>query len=538
MTVASAGNAPFLAAAYREINLDFRVRASKIACVLILICMPAGVLLEQYFYPQFVGRIFRQRLLCDLAVALALAAHYTQLGRRFASPLSIISGLLPAVSIAWMIFITDGGLSQYYAGLMLLVTGACTIMVWTFWDAFIYSSILMAMYLAACIGNGSGRPIVSPGGAFFLLTTIMICVTGCYYMARRRFAEFCLRYELDIKNRAIAESYDRLSELDRMKSHFFANISHELRTPLTLILSPVEELLRRGAATPELSIEPLRIVRQNALRLLKLITDLLEIIRLEEGRTQLKQQPVDLACFLPAMVDSVRHLATAKGLTLTSRGDGELVVEADPERLEKIALNILTNAIKFTPAGGTIKTNWWRNDDRAVAEIADSGVGISEKDLPFIFDRFHQGDGSSTPKFQGMGIGLARGATSCRSTVEPSPRAASLAKALRSESSCPSLPPARPRRNWLRTRRRNKTPLRRCTATPTASRPSRSSRRNRTSPPSAAARSPCSSSMMSRTCADSSPPRSHLNIASSRPMMASLGWPPCASITPISFSST
>ncbi len=404
--MATAESASFLHEAYREVNRDLRVRQSKIGCILTLFLMPAGALLDQCVYPELVWAVLKVRLLADLGIAGILAMHYTPFGRRHIRLINMAWLVLPVLSIAWMIYYSEGARSPYYAGLTLVLTGCCVLFPWTFLESLAFCVGLIGLYVAAGLLHRDG-PMIAGDSVFFLSATAVICVTACYHASRRRFQEFCLRHELNIKNNALAQSYDRLSELDRLKSQFFANISHELRTPLTLILSPVEELLHRQSQLPARSVETLEIVRQNALRLLKLITDLLEIIRLEEGRGNLTRRPMNLSQFVPAMVDSVRHLANAKGLTLNLQGADGIIVSGDPERLEKVILNILTNAIKFTPPGGSITAVWWQSDARAIVEFRDSGVGITSKDLPFIFDRFRQADGSSTRKYQGMGIGLA-----------------------------------------------------------------------------------------------------------------------------------
>ncbi|MEM6315809.1 MAG: ATP-binding protein, partial [Planctomycetota bacterium] len=197
------------------------------------------------------------------------------------------------------------------------------------------------------------------------------------------------------------------SELDRMKNDFFANISHEFRTPLTLILSPVEDLLEDGERFEDDDVETLRLVRGNAMRLLRLINDLLEVVRLDEAKLSLQRSPIELGPYLSGLVDSVRHHAGRKGLTVTADGAAGLVASIDPSRFERVVLNILSNAIKFTPAGGSIEVSWERADGEALIRITDTGCGIPEADIPHIFDRFHQVDASQTREYTGVGIGLA-----------------------------------------------------------------------------------------------------------------------------------
>ena len=222
-----------------------------------------------------------------------------------------------------------------------------------------------------------------------------------YFTSKARYQDFMLSHQLSAQN-------DKLMELDKLKSRFFSNISHELRTPLTLILSPVENILGRAVSLPDSVHEALIIIQKNALRLLKLINEILDIMRLEEKGFILHKKPIDLSRFVPGIVDSVRHLGKAKNLIMHVPGkEKSVVVEADPDRLEKILLNLLINAIKFTPEDGTISVQWMKNNNKAIVEVKDTGIGISAEDLPHIFDRFNQAQDEDRGRSQGVGIGLA-----------------------------------------------------------------------------------------------------------------------------------
>jgi signal transduction histidine kinase len=300
--------------------------------------------------------------------------------------------------------------SPYYAGLNLVMIVACLLMPYTLKESLGVCLATLAAYLAAAAlhpGHTQEAAGLVFNNVYFMAITALICVTASHFSTRRRLEEFRLGQELAVRNQQLGDSYKQLAQLDKLKSEFFANLSHELRTPLTLILSPAEDLLGNPQGLSERAMDGLGLIRQNGLRLLKLITDLLEIVRLEEGRLELRPEPLDLGLFLPATVDSVRHLAESKGLSLNLEGSGELCIEADPGRIEKVLLNVLTNAIKFTPAGGAITARWGQENETACVEIRDTGIGIAPRDLPFIFDRFRQADGSSTRQFQGMGIGLS-----------------------------------------------------------------------------------------------------------------------------------
>ena len=396
--------------AYREEDARVRLLYSKVACALIIVLVPAGSLLELFVYPQLFWHIFKIRWLCAALTACILGLHFTAFGRRHIRIVGMWSVLAVQLSINYMIYVSEGAVSPYYAGLNLIILGAAVLLPWTFWETLFVCGLTLAVYLAACLFHKA--TLVNWGifgnNLFFLNSTALICVTTSHFTARNRLNDFRLRYQLDIRNRELALSYERLAELDRLKSEFFANVSHELRTPLTLILSPLDALLRQDESLPEEVLQSLQIVWRNSLRLLKLINDLLEIVRLEESGLEAKNELVDLRSFLPGIADSVRHLAEGKGLALNAEAQEEpLVVEADPWQLEKVLLNLLTNAVKFTPAGGAITARCWREGSSAILEVEDTGPGIAEEDIPFVFDRFRQLDGSSTRRYQGLGIGLA-----------------------------------------------------------------------------------------------------------------------------------
>ncbi|MGH7977723.1 MAG: hybrid sensor histidine kinase/response regulator, partial [Limisphaerales bacterium] len=218
-----------------------------------------------------------------------------------------------------------------------------------------------------------------------------------------------MRYELDKNKKELEETNRKLIELDRLKSRFFANISHELRTPLTLLLAPLESLMRRFERSFDSNArELLTTMHANGMRLLKLINDLLDLIRLEAGRMDVKNEPLAVADFIKGLASAVRQMAENKHIQLQTQVDAQLdVILADREKLEKILLNLLFNALKFTPADGQIWLRAEKQGDDFVLIVRDTGVGIAEKSLPFVFDRFWQADSSSKRKFQGVGIGLA-----------------------------------------------------------------------------------------------------------------------------------
>jgi len=144
------------------------------------------------------------------------------------------------------------------------------------------------------------------------------------------------------------------------------------------------------------------------MRLLKLINDLLDLVRLESGRMDVKHEPLEVTDFVKGLASAARQVAEDKRLRLETHVDPELgAVLGDRDKLEKIVLNLVFNALKFTPSGGRVSLRAEKQEDRFVLTVADTGMGISAKNLPHVFDRFWQADGSSKRKYQGVGIGLA-----------------------------------------------------------------------------------------------------------------------------------
>ncbi|MGD0677126.1 MAG: ATP-binding protein [Polyangiaceae bacterium] len=199
------------------------------------------------------------------------------------------------------------------------------------------------------------------------------------------------------------ERAEALTELDRAKTAFFSNISHEFRTPLTLILGPIEDALSRGS----LDGDNLKTVHRSALRLLHLVNSLLDFSRIEAGRLQSSFEPTDLPVLTAGLAGSFQSLVESAGMKLVVDCPplAELVY-VDRSHWEKIVLNLVSNAFKFT-FKGDITIRLRRLDDHVELSVSDTGTGIPAEELTKIFDRFHRVEGSRGRSFEGTGIGLA-----------------------------------------------------------------------------------------------------------------------------------
>jgi signal transduction histidine kinase len=198
---------------------------------------------------------------------------------------------------------------------------------------------------------------------------------------------------------------EALAEIDRAKTIFFSNVSHEFRTPLTLMLGPTEDAL--GSADRALTGESLQIVHRNTLRLLRLVNSLLDFSRIESGRMQASYQPTDLSAMTTDLASMFRAAVERAGLAfeIDCQPLPELIY-LDHDQWEKIVLNLLSNALKFT-FEGSIGVSVRLEGDHVALEVRDTGVGIPEDELPHLFERFHQVRGTKSRTHEGSGIGLA-----------------------------------------------------------------------------------------------------------------------------------
>jgi signal transduction histidine kinase len=198
-----------------------------------------------------------------------------------------------------------------------------------------------------------------------------------------------------------------LAELDRAKTQFFSNVSHEFRTPITLLLGPLEAVLQKQHAISPDDRAQLETAHRNSLRLLKLVNSLLDFSRIEAGRVKASYEAIDLASFTADLASNFRSAMEAGGVQLEVEcPDLAERVYVDRELWEKIVLNLLSNAYKFT-LEGRVTLSLQSAGSQAILTVSDTGVGIPEQELPHIFERFHRVEGSQGRTYEGTGIGLA-----------------------------------------------------------------------------------------------------------------------------------
>jgi PAS domain S-box-containing protein len=209
------------------------------------------------------------------------------------------------------------------------------------------------------------------------------------------------RLEDDLRRRA-----DDLASANRAKEEFLATLSHELRTPLNAMLGWTR-LLRMGKLEGPAMARALETIERNARIQEQLIADILDVSRIVTGKLRITARPMELSSIVEPSLDAVRPAADAKGLHLVADVGPSGPVLGDADRLQQVVWNLLANAIKFTASGGRVSLTVARVGPNAVVTVSDTGEGISPELLPYVFDRFRQGDASATRPHGGLGLGLS-----------------------------------------------------------------------------------------------------------------------------------
>jgi PAS domain S-box-containing protein len=247
-------------------------------------------------------------------------------------------------------------------------------------------------------------PLLAGGGA---LGTLMIGLSDSELFEAddvRPVEELAYRIALSVSN---ARAYEHAREASRLKDEFLAVVSHELRTPLNAMRGWLS-LLKSAKLSEDQAAHARDVIERNIVAQTQLVEDLLDISRIVSGRMRLNVRPVALDSIVETAIDSLRLAAEAKGLALEATTlDAGAQVTGDPDRLQQIVWNLLSNAIKFTPRGGRVTLTLRRSGSQVELVVTDTGQGISADFLPHVFDRFRQGDGTTTRPVGGLGLGLA-----------------------------------------------------------------------------------------------------------------------------------
>ncbi|WP_313705482.1 MHYT domain-containing protein [Massilia sp.] len=242
-----------------------------------------------------------------------------------------------------------------------------------------------------------------------LLVALLVSVYDARLQARAASLDASLAIAEERKTLYLHEVEARIEaeRLNQLKDEFLSTVSHELRTPLNAILG-WSQLLGKGPVGGDMLRRGLETIERNARAQAQLVDDLLDMSRILSGKVRLDLQPVRPAEFVGTVVESLGPTALAKRIRLDAELDQEAgPVLADSVRMQQVMWNLVSNAIKFTPAGGAVEVSLWREGEQVAMRVRDTGAGIRADFLPYVFDRFRQGDTSTTRQHGGLGLGLS-----------------------------------------------------------------------------------------------------------------------------------
>ncbi|MFL6197256.1 MAG: ATP-binding protein [Thermoanaerobaculia bacterium] len=374
------------------------VERSRVLLWAALVLFPAFWLLDLVEAPRVAVTFLLIRLAVALIYVGGLVAVYSRFAERLAQPFVLAGSLASAAGISLMAALLGGFGSNYFAGTVIVIFAIGVFIPWEPVAAAVLCSLILLTYLGVNLAaHGPSRAMVAP--LFFLAGSGVFTWLAVVSSRRTRRRDLSLRLRLERVN-------EDLQEADEAKTRFFANVSHELRTPLTLLLGPLEALL--ASETEDDRRVLLEAMASNARRLLRQVNAILDGAKLESGRLRLETSRGNLGRLLAELAAAATPHAERRGLRLiTERLDEVPDSSFDAHKAEIIAANLLSNALKFTPAGGTVTLRAVTGRETIAFEVEDDGPGIAEDQHERIFERFHQVDGSTSREHGGTGLGLA-----------------------------------------------------------------------------------------------------------------------------------
>lgn len=405
----------------------------KVACILGMLLMPAGYVLDKHVYPEAAMHFLKLRLFSSVLIAAFLGVLLTQVGQRYYRLLGVTLFMIPASFIAWMIFESEGVISPYYAGLNLVLLVLAFVLHWTFWESLAATGLVIAVYLTACFFcvkyNPANHIDLLVNNLYFLGLTGIIVVTGSYFHSKSRKREFALRYELDQSRQSLEENNvtldrqnkeleDTIQKLTEAESQLVqsekmaslgrmsAGIIHEINNPLNFATTGLFTLKKKAKhVAPEQQEEYneiLKDVEDGVARVKNIVSDLRMFTHPNTDRLDQVDAAEVVASALRFLSNEMKDKATIE----QKFADGQ-VVQANKNKLIHVFVNLIQNsldALKDKPFPNGEKPTIWiegrETNEASCLIVRDNGPGISSEHVDKIFDPFY------TTKDVGAGMGL------------------------------------------------------------------------------------------------------------------------------------
>jgi signal transduction histidine kinase len=329
---------------------------------------------------------------------------------RYPNLISSTYVLLAASGISVMTVFMGGLASTYYAGLSLVIIATGLLFVWPARVVLAtHSLILLSFIVPNLLLHNVGNAVPAASNLAFLVAIAIVTGVGQLVLFRAQHEQVLNQVRLEETKASLEAAHNQLKQLDSFKSELFANITHEFKTPLAMMLAPLELMLQgeTGEYTPA-QLATFESMFRSGLKLLKMIGDLLDLSKLEDSKLRLKIAENDLCEYLRGLVAQVEPLSRRKNISIKLELEVEKsLVYCDLERIERVFLNLLSNATKFTPPGGHIEVRVRELGKTTLVTVQDNGPGFPPEKAERIFERFYQVDMGGTRRYGGTGIGLA-----------------------------------------------------------------------------------------------------------------------------------
>ncbi len=423
-----------LDAGWQKQLIDRNRKGARVALWFVLLGFPAFGIVDYISAPQqWLPLIWGSRLVVVAETLVLFRLFHTDWFARHIHSITAAYMFTVAAAINAMIIVMGGLASHYYAGITIVVVGSGLMYLWpapVVWRTY---AAMVGFYVLPNLAMGQiGDPLMAVSNVIFCSFTAAVVARGQILNYRAAHEQFRTQAALDRTRRQVEAAHVRLQEREAFKSQFFANITHELKTPLAMILSPIE-LIEQGEMGPisDSQGSTLRTMLKSGTKLLKLINDLLDLSKLEESALTLRVAEHDLVPWTRGLMEEIEALAIRKRIGLDFHvAVPEVKVWCDLERIERVVVNLLSNATKFTPPGGRVDVYLdlvnestapaprgseledtgnpaRQRGPRARLKVRDTGCGFAPDKAAALFERFYQVDMAGTRKFGGTGIGLA-----------------------------------------------------------------------------------------------------------------------------------
>jgi len=406
-------------AAFAQYDRQQTISNFKVACVIGMVLMPAGVIIDNAVYPALAGQFLKLRLENSVLIGAFLALLLTPLGHKYYRFLGITLFMLPASCIAYMIKVSpDGAASPYYAGLNLVLLVLAFVLHWTFRESLCAAVLVLGLYLAAVfLNHGPVAWDLFTNNVYFLVLTGIIVATGSYFHSRARFGEFAFRYQLDKQNRVLESTIQQLKETEMQLvqseklaslGRLSAGIIHEINNPLNFTATGLFTLRKKAQHLVPEEREEYADILKDVEEGVQRVKDIVSSLRTFTHPETESRDEVEVSGVVAAALRFLSNEWKDK-VRIEQKLAERQTVWANKNLLTQSLLNLLTNSLdalktkSFTHEQPTIQIEGRLEPGKSILVVRDNGPGIAPEHLDKIFDPFF----TTKDVGQGMGLGLA-----------------------------------------------------------------------------------------------------------------------------------